>query len=133
MVVWGGYDPPVPLTPEWLQGEFRARSRAYFVLAGPDDAPLALVGMRRHFRQSRVHLIRVGVAPDHRGQGLVGRVIEAVASVARLGGAERLTLNVFGSNASAIRAYEKARFKRFGTVATADDPSGVVVRMRRRL
>ncbi len=113
--------------------EFALRSRAYFVAAGPDEAPLGVIGMRRHFRQGRVHLIRVGVAPDRRGEGIVGRLIEAVASVALLGGAEKLTLNVYGSNAAAIRAYEKAGFKRFGSVATVDDVSGIVVRMRRRL
>jgi ribosomal protein S18 acetylase RimI-like enzyme len=134
---WGGHEPPFPVEPEWLAREFRSRSRAYFVAThgeeGEEDLPLGLIGMRRHFRHGRVHLVRVGVKPDRRGEGIAARLIEAVAGVARAGGADRLTLNVYGSNAAAVRAYEKAGFAQFGTVATGDDPSGLVIRMARRL
>jgi RimJ/RimL family protein N-acetyltransferase len=131
--LWGGSEVPYPLAPEWLAREFRSRTRAYFVIAEDPEQPLGLVGMRRHFRHGRVHLIRVAVKPERRGEGLILPLIDTVAAVARAGGADRLTLNVYGSNAPAIRAYEKAGFKQFGTVAASEDVGGVVVRMARRL
>jgi RimJ/RimL family protein N-acetyltransferase len=128
-VMWGGPHVPDPIEAPWLAREFRSRSRAHFVLADEADRPLALIGMRRRLSESRVHLIRVGVRPEARGRGLAGRLIEAVAQIARAGGAGRLTLNVYGANSAAVRAYEKAGFAVAG--ATHGLPGSV--RMVRRL
>jgi RimJ/RimL family protein N-acetyltransferase len=131
--VWGGPEVPFPVPVEWLTREFCGRSRAYFVLPDGDDRPLGLIGIRRHVRGRRVHLIRVAIRPDRRGEGLVGALFEAVASVARLGGAERLSLNVYGSNEGAIRAYERFGFTAVGARPAPEDASGVAIRMTRAL
>jgi RimJ/RimL family protein N-acetyltransferase len=128
-VRWGGPAVPDPLDAIWLAREFSARGRAYFVLAGEDGRPIGVIGMRRRLSESRVHLMRVGVKPELRGQGLIRLLIEAVAQVALVGGATRLTLNVYADNPSAIRAYEKARFRQAG----ATHGLAGSVRMVRRL
>jgi RimJ/RimL family protein N-acetyltransferase len=128
-VRWGGPAVPDPLEAIWLAREFALRSRAYFVLVGEDNRPLGVAGMRRRLSESRVHLMRVGVKPELRGQGLIRFLIEAVAQVALVGGATRLTLHVYDDNASAIRAYEKAGFR----VAGASRGLEGSVRMVRRL
>ncbi len=128
-VRWGGPGVPDPLNALWLAREFGLRSRAYFVLADENDAPMGVIGMRRRLSESRVHLMRVGVKPQLRGQGLIRLLIEAVAQVALVGGASRLTLNVYADNTAAVRAYEKAGFRRAG--ATHGLPGSV--RMVRRL
>jgi ribosomal protein S18 acetylase RimI-like enzyme len=130
---WGGPEVPYPLPAEWLVREFSGRSRAYFILPDEEDRALGLVGIKRHVRGRRVHLIRVAVRPDQRGRRLVGVMFEAMATIARLGGAERLSLNVYGSNEGAIRAYERAGFSAVGARPAPEDPSGVAIRMVRPL
>lgn len=128
-VKWGGPFIPDPLDVPWLARELGSRSRAYFVLTDEDDQPQAVIGMRRRLSEDRVHLIRVGVKPELRGRGLIRILIEAVAQVALVGGATRLTLNVYNDNASAIRAYEKAGFRVAGVTRGLQGS----VRMVRRL
>ena len=59
------------------------------------------------------YLISMWVAPEHRGTGLAGRLIDQVVAWAASGG--RLTrLMVRDDNAAAIRAYAKAGFLDLG-------------------
>lgn len=60
-----------------------------------------------------VELISMWVAPDHRGSGLTGRLIDEVASWASSLGHDTY-LMVRDDNARAIRAYERAGFTDLG-------------------
>lgn len=51
------------------------------------------------------------VAPAHRGQGLNKIMLEALSHWCREKGLQTLYLDVYASNASALRAYEKAGFQ----------------------
>jgi RimJ/RimL family protein N-acetyltransferase len=132
-VLWGGPHVPDPVSEPWLAREFEARARAHFVAVDEDEHALGLIGMRRRLGERRVHLIRVAVAPEHRGEGLSLRLIESMATLARLGGARRLTLNVYGANTPALRAYEKAGFRLSEIGPPRSDPAGTVLRMTREV
>jgi ribosomal protein S18 acetylase RimI-like enzyme len=132
-VLWAGPHVPDPVSPVWLAREFESRARAHFVAVDEADQAMGVIGMRRRTGERRVHLIRIGVAPEHRGEGLAVRLIEAMASLARVGGAKRLTLNVYGMNASALRAYEKAGFRLAELTPGQGDSEGRVLRMMREV
>lgn len=132
-VMWAGPHIPDPISADWLAREFAGRARAHFVAVGADDAPVGLVGMRRRLGERRVHLIRVAVAPDRRGEGLAQHLISAMVTLARVGGARRLTLNVYGVNAPALRTYEKAGFHLAELTPGLSDPVGRVLRLAREI
>lgn len=132
-VLWAGPHVPDPLTANWLAREFSGRARAHFVAAGPDDQPLGVIGMRRRLGERRVHPIRIAVSPARRGEGIALSLIEAMAALARVGGGRRLTLNVYGMNAAARRAYEKAGFRLAELTPGRSDPVGRVLRLAREL
>ncbi len=60
-----------------------------------------------------VDLISMWVAPDHRGTGLTGRLIDEVVTWAA-GSGRQTWLMVRDDNAAAIRAYAKAGFVDLG-------------------
>ena len=56
----------------------------------------------------------IGVHPDYRGNGIGSRLVETVIDSAFKNGFERVELEVFASNAGAIRLYERLGFEREG-------------------
>ncbi|WP_207802070.1 GNAT family N-acetyltransferase [Flavobacterium aquariorum] len=50
--------------------------------------------------------------PDHRGEGINTQIIEALSKWVRSQGICEMRLDVYNDNSSAIRAYEKAGFKK---------------------
>jgi ribosomal protein S18 acetylase RimI-like enzyme len=130
-VLWAGPHVPDPVSPVWVAREFESRSRAHFVAIDDDGRALGVIGMRRRTGERRVHLIRIGVAPERRGEGLAARLIDAMAALARAGGARRLTLNVYGVNTPAVRAYQKAGFRLAELTPDLADSEGRVLRMTR--
>lgn len=108
---------------------FGAGQARYYVLAETEtDEPAGMFGLR--WRGAGVHLVRVALAPEWRGLGLARPLLRAAETLARDGGARRLTLNVYGDNEPARRAYEAAGF--FVNEVAADD-FGQVVRMTKPL
>lgn len=91
--------------------------------------PLGVFGLRWCPGEKRAHLVRVALAPEARGVGLAKPLLRAAADIARSGGAERLTLNVYGSNGPAQRAYEAAGFFVREIAAAPERRDDVVVRM----
>ena len=77
-----------------------------------------------------VELISMWVAPDHRGTGLAGRLIAAVAEWAASDGHDTC-LMVRDDNARAVAAYEKAGFVDLGVPLDWPDDAPRERRMRR--
>jgi ribosomal protein S18 acetylase RimI-like enzyme len=100
---------------------------------GEIEPPVGVFGLRWRDRERRAHLVRVGLAPEARGLGLAKPMLKAAERLARGRGAERLTLNVYGSNTAAQRAYESAGFFVREIAGGGDRPDDVVVRMLKPL
>jgi ribosomal protein S18 acetylase RimI-like enzyme len=64
----------------------------------------------------QVHVVGVWVHPDHRGSGLLGRLVDQVEAWAREHGADRLRLLVHPDNARARAAYAKIGFTPTGRI-----------------
>jgi len=58
------------------------------------------------------HLGFMYVKPEYRGKGINKQIIEEIKYLAEANDVNELRLNVYNDNHSAIRAYEKAGFKR---------------------
>jgi ribosomal protein S18 acetylase RimI-like enzyme len=61
-----------------------------------------------------VEVVGMYVAPEARGQGCAGQVLDAVAAAARQHGARRLVLRVTRGNRAASRCYTRYGFQRTG-------------------
>lgn len=74
-----------------------------------------VAGWNRPKTQHRMNIWGVYVAPEHRGQGIADRLLEAANDHARgIAGMLQLHLQVVSSNLAAIRSYERAGFVRWG-------------------
>ena len=96
--------------------EARWRERAGNPLLRLAYADAALVGTATGLAQpdGMVLVIAMYVAPDVRGQGVAGQLLDALAAAARERGARRLTLQVTRGNRAATRCYTRYGFRRTG-------------------
>ncbi|MEM9380114.1 MAG: GNAT family N-acetyltransferase [Planctomycetota bacterium] len=105
-------------TPESAREEMERPEGEIFAAVGEDGALLSVVGLKRQTRTKRGHCAFVwGVytTPAARGQGLGGRVLDAVLEFARsLDGVELLQLSVSTDTPGAQRVYERAGFVPWG-------------------
>jgi RimJ/RimL family protein N-acetyltransferase len=130
---WGGMQIPDPLGADWLAAQFLGASPEHYAMIDDEDRPIGVFGLRFHERERRAHLIRVAISPLWRGEGLSGQLLRGAAHLARERRALRLTLNVYGSNADARAAYERAGFFPFEFAKAREDPTGLMVRMLKPL
>ena len=130
---WGGAQVPDPLLAEWLAAQFLAAAPEHYAMTDENDSPIGLFGLRFHEHDRRAHLIRVALSPMIRGEGLSSQLLRGAATLARERRAQRLTLNVYGSNADARAAYERAGFFPFEYAKAREDPTGMMVRMLKPL
>lgn len=130
---WGGLQVPDPLPPEWLAAQFLAATPEHYAMTDEQDQPIGVFGLRFHERERRAHLIRVAISPLWRGEGLSGQLLRGAAHLARERRAQRITLNVYGSNLDARAAYERAGFFPFEFAKAREDPTGLMVRMLKPL
>jgi len=79
-----------------------------------------LVGIAGYMRspnakqRHKAQLYGMYLHPDHRRQGLAGKLVAAVIEHARAEGAENLLLASNATNTGAIRLYELAGFRQYG-------------------
>ena len=132
-VRWGGAQVPDPLAADWLAAQFVAAQPEHYAMTDEDDRPIGLFGLRFHEKDRRAHLIRVAISPLWRGEGLSGQLLKGASNLASERRAQRLTLNVYASNADARAAYERAGFFPFEYAKAREDSSGMMVRMLKPL
>ncbi len=130
---WAGPGAPDPLVADWLAMQFLAPAPEHYTMTDDNDRPVGLFGLRFHERERRAHLIRVAISPLWRGEGLSMQLLRGAAVLARERRAQRLTLNVYGSNADARAAYERAGFFPFEFAKAREDATGMMVRMLKPL
>ena len=85
--------------------------RGVFVLAGPDEAPLAC-GAVQYLDQDRGEIKRMWVSPDARGQGLARALLGHLESVIAASGRSESLLDTNGSLTPAVRLYESSGYRR---------------------
>ena len=129
----GGTQIPDPLGAEWLAAQFLASAPEHYAMIDQADRAIGVFGLRFHERERRAHLIRVAISPLWRGEGLSGQLLHGAAHLARERRAQRLTLNVYGSNDDAKAAYERAGFFPYEFAKAREDSSGLMVRMLKPL
>jgi RimJ/RimL family protein N-acetyltransferase len=102
--------PPVDGTRQWIKSLEAGAGVQMLVLDGEevvgwcDITPNPIEGFRH------VGRLGMGLMPDFRGRGLGRRVAEETIRAARAAGMERIELEVFASNARAIRLYQSMGF-----------------------
>ena len=119
-VLWAGSAIDFPLVPEALLAADdahrvpRPERRAWTAFDDADE----IVGhaqVRFDWRDGTGTLMRVGVAPERRGEGIAAPMLRPVIDDAfGLAGLERLELNVYDFNAAAIGLYGRLGFVREG-------------------
>ena len=85
--------------------------RGVFVLAGPDDAPLAC-GAVQYLDEDRGEIKRMWVSPDARGQGLARALLGHLESLIDASGLSESLLDNNGSLTPAVRLYESSGYRR---------------------
>jgi [ribosomal protein S18]-alanine N-acetyltransferase len=86
----------------------------YFVAAEIDGQIIGYAFATSHFAGRLMHLVRIAVLPQHRGQSIGVRLLADVVEFARVRGADLLTLNTQAHNTAAQRLYEWFGFRRTG-------------------
>jgi GNAT superfamily N-acetyltransferase len=108
------------------ENEWRARARNGLFVALDGPAPVGLAAGFRDPAAAAHHreLVSVWVAPEFRGRGIAGGLVDAVAAWARDDGARELALWVVIDNGSARASYERAGFMSTGErqPVTSGDP-----------
>ena len=108
-----------------IAGRLAGRTGAFFI-GGVLEAGGALVGIIGCYRETHVKrrheglVIAMYVAPEARGRGLGGMLLDALIARARtLPGLEQLTLCVVPENVAARQLYVSRGFQSFGTAPRA--------------
>ncbi len=119
LVQWGGPDLMFPLDPAQLSAMLAEAATApparWLFIAMVDGAPAAHAQVALDWRNGVARLARVAVNPALRGQGLAApflqRLVDLVFASSEF---ERLELNVYTFNQTAIRTYAGLGFKEEG-------------------
>jgi RimJ/RimL family protein N-acetyltransferase len=107
----GPTDPQYRREASFTAAQWRRRLRehaAFTVLV--DDRPMGLISAQ-HQSADSVYLYSLWLAPDARGHGLAGELLEAAVEWARTQHAHTVTLRVDADNSVARGIYERAGFK----------------------
>ena len=110
----GGGTPLSNFAKQNLVQELTRRPQAFSVLAFDGDAPVGLVNCIEGFStfacKPLVNVHDVMVSSSHRGQRVAEQMLALAEKIAIQRGACKLTLEVLGGNASAIKLYERVGF-----------------------
>lgn len=114
---WGGPKPVFPLLPADMPHQLETRLHAAYALVN-DDATMLGFGQLIRQDAATMHLGRIIIAPEFRGQRL-GQTLcrRLIDHAVTRRGARRITLRVYPDNVAAIRTYHAIGFE-----FVAEDP-----------
>jgi putative acetyltransferase len=98
-----------------MTAEQMAQPDTTVFLARADSVAVACGALRRHPERTG-EVKRMYTRPSHQGQGIGGRILEAIEALAREEGLARLVLETGDRHPAAWRVYERAGFTRRGRV-----------------
>ena len=103
--------PPIEQTRKWLlagmeQGEIR-------LIAVEDNRIVGWCDIETNDREGFSHAgkLGMGILKEYRGQGIGSKLLKETLSAAKAGHLERVELDVYASNTTAIKLYEKFNFQ----------------------
>jgi len=94
--------------------------RATFVATLPDGSDVGLIGTAPH--EGHAGLFSLWVAPEARGQGVGGALVDAVIDWAKSQNHSKILLDVGDKNTPAIALYVSKGFEPNGVIGTLDPP-----------
>ena len=98
----------------WTRGIFRDCLHAHYPMWVQEREGQMLGYGVLSIAADEAHVLNLCTAPDHAGQGLGQRMLQALLRVARGNGAQRVFLEVRPSNPRAIALYERSGFNEIG-------------------
>lgn len=101
---------PFPWTRGIFQDCLRVGYRCHVLEAGADIAGYGIVSQP----VDEAHLLNLCICPEHRRGGLAALLLDFLVREARLGGAERMFLEVRPSNKGAVALYRASGFHIIG-------------------
>ena len=102
--------PPFESAREWFLSNIANNVPQFVALSGNDVVGWCDISPMRHEGFTHCGALGMGVRKDFRRLGIGTRLLEQTIGAAKEMGLERIQLEVFASNAAAIKLYEKAGF-----------------------
>jgi GNAT superfamily N-acetyltransferase len=118
--------------PEWRARLERPDVATFLAVVDGRDGGVA-TGTAYEGQEGAAGLFSMWTAPEFRGRGVGGALVEAVVAWARGAGYRRVLLDVADGNLPAIRLYEKRGFAPNGETGTLPPPRQHVLEHRRAL
>ena len=108
--------PPPEQVEAFVRGNIESGRAQFVVIDEATDANVGWANVTPGDRPGVTHVGRLGmgVVAAHRGNGLGRRLLDATLAAAWATGLRRIKLEVYASNAAAVRLYESAGFEREG-------------------
>jgi GNAT superfamily N-acetyltransferase len=125
-LLWAGANAPDPLTSTWVIEEFGKYRHWVWVDGNREIMGIFALVFRE---EGHMRLARFALSPKIRGQRLAIGFLQEIITLARSLGAKQLSLNVYGSNRVARRAYESVGFQISSERVAKEDSSGVNYQM----
>ena len=116
---------------EWQERLRRPNVATFVATIGEDGDDVGLVTGAPY--DGTTGLFSMWVAPEARGRGVGGALIDAVVEWARSNGSSEILLDVEDDNESAIALYRSKGFERTGVVGTLPSPREHITEHQRRL
>ena len=98
----------------WTRGIFRDCLRAGYPMWLLEQQGVIVGYGVLSIAAGEAHVLNLCTAPDHEGQGLGARMLQALLKIARGHGAQRVFLEVRPSNPRAIALYQRSGFNEIG-------------------
>jgi RimJ/RimL family protein N-acetyltransferase len=94
----------------------KAGGGVHYVAATPDNRVVGWCDIHRRGGEGFRHagVLGIGLLPDHRGQGIGRRLMDATVQAAQAAGIERIELGVFATNSVAASLYRSCGFVQEG-------------------
>ncbi|MCC7405812.1 MAG: GNAT family N-acetyltransferase [Bdellovibrionales bacterium] len=108
--------PPLEKVASFQKDLISKNGPVYYALSGDKVVGWCDVFPEENPRQSHRGGLGMGILPEFRGQGIGSQLLQKVIEHAKTFGLEKIELNVYTSNVSAVALYKKFGFEQEGLI-----------------
>lgn len=108
--------PPLEKVASFQRDLISKNGPVYYAINGDKVVGWCDVFPEENPRQSHRGSLGMGILPEFRGQGIGSQLLQKVSEHAKTFGLEKIELNVYSSNTSAIGLYKKFGFEQEGLI-----------------